>query len=116
MFNLGGKSEAEMKKLKLNEIKNGRLAMLAVFGYGAQVRQQRLTVRGAVPLPVWLLNGCGWGRMMWRSCSRGSVFWARGGTSRSVVLMRRMRSSKRAAVVRVGAGGVVCSRVCLCYK
>jgi hypothetical protein len=38
LFNLGGKSEAEMKKLKLNEIKNGRLAMLAVFGYGAQVR------------------------------------------------------------------------------
>jgi len=37
LFNLGGKSEAEMKKLKLNEIKNGRLAMLAVFGYGAQV-------------------------------------------------------------------------------
>lgn len=36
LFNLGGKSEAEMKKLKLNEIKNGRLAMLAVFGYGAQ--------------------------------------------------------------------------------
>lgn len=37
LFNLGGKSEAEMKKLKLNEIKNGRLSMLAVFGYGAQV-------------------------------------------------------------------------------
>lgn len=41
LFNLGGKSEAEMKKLKLNEIKNGRLAMLAVFGYGAQVRYVR---------------------------------------------------------------------------
>jgi hypothetical protein len=40
LFNLGGKSEAEMKKLKLNEIKNGRLAMLAVFGYGAQVRSR----------------------------------------------------------------------------
>lgn len=35
-FNLGGKSEEDMKKLKLNEIKNGRLAMIAVFGYGAQ--------------------------------------------------------------------------------
>jgi hypothetical protein len=42
LFNLGGKSEAEMKKLKLNEIKNGRLAMLAVFGYGAQVRHVTL--------------------------------------------------------------------------
>ena len=35
MFNFG-KTEAEMKKLKLNEIKNGRLAMLAMLGYGAQ--------------------------------------------------------------------------------
>lgn len=36
LFNLGGKSEADMKKLKLNEIKNGRLAMIAMLGYGAQ--------------------------------------------------------------------------------
>ena len=35
LFNLG-KSEQEMKTLKTKEIKNGRLAMLAVFGYGAQ--------------------------------------------------------------------------------
>jgi light-harvesting complex I chlorophyll a/b binding protein 3 len=35
LFNLG-KDPKEMKTLKLKEIKNGRLAMLAVFGYGAQ--------------------------------------------------------------------------------
>lgn len=36
VFNLGGSDPKAMQKLKLNEIKNGRLAMIAVFGYGAQ--------------------------------------------------------------------------------
>lgn len=35
MFNLG-KTEAEMNNYKLGEMKNGRLAMLAILGYGAQ--------------------------------------------------------------------------------
>jgi len=35
MFNMGADA-AEMKKLKGRELENGRLAMLAMFGYGAQ--------------------------------------------------------------------------------
>ena len=35
LFNLG-KDEAALADLKLKEIKNGRLAMVAMFGYGAQ--------------------------------------------------------------------------------
>jgi len=35
LFNLG-KTESSMRELKLKEIKNGRLAMLAMLGYGAQ--------------------------------------------------------------------------------
>ena len=35
LFGLG-KTEAALNELKVKEIKNGRLAMLAMFGYGAQ--------------------------------------------------------------------------------
>lgn len=41
LFNLGAKPE-ELKKLKLNEIKNGRLAMIAMLGYGAQATLTRV--------------------------------------------------------------------------
>jgi hypothetical protein len=36
LFNLSGKDEASTKTLRLKEIKNGRLAMLAMLGMGAQ--------------------------------------------------------------------------------
>ena len=35
MTGMGTKDEAEMKKLKANEVKNGRLAMIAMLGYCA---------------------------------------------------------------------------------
>ena len=36
MTGMGTKDEAEMKKLKANEVKNGRLAMIAMLGYFVQ--------------------------------------------------------------------------------
>ncbi len=41
MCNLGGASAEEMNSLKKKEIENGRLAMLAMFGYGAQATLTR---------------------------------------------------------------------------
>jgi light-harvesting complex I chlorophyll a/b binding protein 3 len=40
LFNLG-RTESEMKNMKQKEIKNGRLAMIAILGYGAQATMTR---------------------------------------------------------------------------